>query len=161
MEQLEQQTNNETDEQEYFTILPNKIFDSGFSHTMFLVMAWLYRRADWKTGQVKYVTAEVIATQMNATEGATPADVFRIRREFQRAMQTLEEHGWIFRHITKGKHGWFWVTIHNYSCKVGALMGQVLNPSTITPYTKYQAPSVHEASMKRPRSVHEASTKRP
>lgn len=149
---------NEINEQNFFTILPNELFDSGFTLTMFAVMAWLYWRADWKTGQSKWVTAEVVADQMNAIkDGATPTDVVRIRREFQRAMRILEDHGWLTRHHQKGHRGWYWVTIHNYSCKVGALKGQVLNPFKVVPYTEHQAPSVAEASLRRPRGVPEAS----
>src|SRR5260370_14769684 len=147
---------------DFFTMLPNEILDAGFSIPMLVTMVWLHRRADWETGQAKWVTAEVIAHQLNAIpQGASAKEVLRVLRMFQRAMEHLEEHGWITRHIEKGRKGWYWVTLHNYVSKRGALKGQVLNQSGTATYKENQAPPVADVSVKRARNVHNTRTSKP
>jgi len=136
---ITQEQSQESEQIDFFTIVPNEVLDSGFTVPMLVTMLWLHRRADWKTGRVKWVTAEVIANQLNAIpHEASSKEIEHIRRQFQRAMKNLEQCGWITRHVEKGQKGWYWVTLHNYVARSiapsGAVTRQVLNLKQTVPY---------------------------
>jgi hypothetical protein len=102
------------------------VYNNGeITDSMFEVMRWLHRKADWSTGKVKMVSAKTIYFTINGR-----AEI----RTLQDALQNLAACGWITTHRLKGQRGSYWVTIHNFVALTGAQKDQVLNPKTVTPY---------------------------
>jgi hypothetical protein len=88
--------------------------------SMFLAMTLLYRWSDWRTGVVQHASAGGLHT--------ATARAFSVRT-FQSAMKRLEAMGWITRHIVKGSHKDFTVTIHNYKWIDVKGKVRIINPS--------------------------------
>jgi len=112
-----------------FTKLPTDLQDAYWrdeiTRSMYEVMGWLLRRADWSTGRVQQVTAPTIHHQTGRK--------FSIRT-IRDAMANLEACGWITSHHVPGRRGWYWVTLHNYGAASGAMSGEVLNPKNVIAY---------------------------
>jgi hypothetical protein len=102
--------------------------------SMMTAMLWLRSWADWKTGIVEHASAGGLRT---ATGRAFSA------RTFQSAMQKLEKMGWITRHIVKGSHEDYAVTLNNYKWRDEQGNVHILNPKPLILARK--KPAKHKA----------------
>ena len=112
--------------EEYFARIPYALYDAlekdGITLTMFAVMTWLYKWADWSTGTVRKACAERL---MWATNGTIA------KRTLQQAIHDLHVSCLITCHRKGGSKKPYKVTINNYLALSGARKGSVINPSEI------------------------------
>jgi hypothetical protein len=112
-----------------YIAIPHELYDARNNNeitpSMYEVMVWLHRRADWAKGNVRMVSAERISIELGG--------MFK-PRTIQDAMHNLETCGWITLHRAPGQRGSYWVTIHNFIALTGAQKDSVLNPKEITSY---------------------------
>jgi hypothetical protein len=113
-----------------FTILPDSVtqayMDGTLTQPMYDALLWLYGKADWATGIVKYVSSARIEEDFSYKNSA---------RTYQDAInQKLHNAGWVTSHHVQGHVGPYAVTINNYVARSGAVTGQMLNPRNITSY---------------------------
>lgn len=113
---------------EDFAIIPYHLFDAQrdgeITQSMFQAMLFLHKWANWNTGVVR----KVRATRMEEENGEGGYKA----RTFQKALQHLEEAGYIKSGHKQGSKKSYPVTINNYRALMGALKDQVLNPCEIT-----------------------------
>jgi len=114
-----------------FVALPHTVYnaynDGEITPSMFDALLWLHRKADWATGKVKKVTAKF----MVADHGKRFTE-----RAYQDALKNCHDCGWITSHHVRGEKGWYWVTLHNYVARTGAMIGKVLSPKNVRAYKK-------------------------
>jgi len=112
-----------------YIAIPHELYDARNNNeitpSMYEVMVWLHRRADWAKGNVRQVSAERISIELGG--------MFK-PRTIQDAMHNLMSCGWITLHRAPGQHGSYWVTIHNFIALTGAQKDSILNPKEITSY---------------------------
>jgi hypothetical protein len=112
--------------EEYFARIPYALYDAlekdEITLTMFAVMIWLYKWADWSIGTVRKACAERL---MWATDGTIA------KRTLQQAIHDLHVSGLITCHRKGGSKKPYKVTINNYLALSGARKGSVINPSEI------------------------------
>ena len=112
-----------------YIAIPHELYDARNNNeitpSMYEVMVWLHRRADWAKGNVRQVSAERISIELGG--------MFK-PRTIQDAMHNLMSCGWITLHRAPGQHGSYWITIHNFIALTGAQKDSVLNPKEIISY---------------------------
>lgn len=119
---------------EFYTRIPDWIFDelrSGkINSKMFLVLSWMFKHADWKTGIVRKVSAKRIREEMwgDEVEDKRPS------------LRTIQEYLWRFRecdywkssHIP-GQRQTYIIALNNYIAvttdKEGARIEELLRPT--------------------------------
>jgi hypothetical protein len=112
-----------------YIALPYELYEAynngEITDSMYEVMVWLHRRADWGSGKVRMVSAERIAVECG----------LRFKpRTIQDALKNLDDCGWITSHHLQGKHGSYWITVNNFTALIGALKEQVANAKEVMAY---------------------------
>jgi hypothetical protein len=117
--------------------LLNQLHEGGITPSMLLTMTCLYNWADWGTGRVK-----------NASAGGLHTWTLKAysERTFSEALRKLEWMGWITRHMKRGSHRSYAVTIHNYKVMDDAGKVQVINPKNITIWEEFPSGRCEEGS---------------
>ena len=119
----------------YFARVPYALFDAHdegqLTPIMFVIMIWLYRWADWKTGTIRNCSAERLHRTL--TEGRDKRlsgnENLPSLRTIQRALQGLVEAGWLTSDYIRGSKRPYCVRITNYVCVAdGDAERKVVNP---------------------------------
>jgi hypothetical protein len=124
------------------------------SSLQFMILVLLYRRANWKTGVVRAISADQVIRDLGET-GLIPSAVsFDARKQIvQRAMKAMRLAGWFTSDYKAGSRRPYYITLTNYLSLYTAQTakpepdadsdadGIILNPSDITP-CKQPAPEI-------------------
>src|SRR5580704_4301762 len=98
----------------FFTRVPDALYDAlrdgEITHLMFDIMLHLHRWANWRTGIVQTVNAK----RLRAAMGGHYDDEAAAERTIQRALQGLDEGGWIISGYVRGMKKTYGVQITNY-----------------------------------------------
>lgn len=110
-----------------------------FTVPMVLTMLFLHRYADFQTGEVKYTSGATLETLSGGEYSA---------RTFSRALNRLEQMGYITRHNVLGSNEPFPVTIHNFerveTDKDGNDFMTILNPKKVKTWQEIKAERVRD-----------------
>jgi len=118
---------------EFYTRIPDWAFDelrSGkINSKMFLVLCWMFKHANWKTGVVKKVSAKRILDEMWGDEVEDKRPSLRTIREY---LYRFRECGyWKSSHVP-GQRQTYTITLNNYFAVIldedGAATEKVLRP---------------------------------
>jgi hypothetical protein len=115
----------------YMTI-PHRLFDElsegKLTTKMYLVLCWLYRRADWMTGVTKQVSAKRIIAEVWAEDEEPPCE-----RRVQEYLYRLTACAYIQSGHVPGKKGSYSVTINNFTALIigedNAVTYELLRPT--------------------------------
>jgi hypothetical protein len=98
----------------YFTRVPDALYDAikdgELNALMFNIMMHLHHWADWNTGVVRTVNAK----RLRSALGGNHDDDVAAERSIQRAMQGLDEAGWIISGYKQGSKLPYSVQLTNY-----------------------------------------------
>jgi hypothetical protein len=98
----------------FFTRVPDALYDAlrdgEITLLMFNIMLHLHRWANWETGIVQTVNAK----RLRAAMGGHYGDEVAAERTIQRALQGLDEAGWIISGYVRGMKQPYGVQITNY-----------------------------------------------
>lgn len=118
------------------------LVDGDLSVLQFTILVMLYRRANWKTGVVRSISADQVIRALGET-GLLPADSTLDARQrlIQRAMKAMRLAGWFKSDYQSGSRRPYNITLTNYLSLCAAETahaendadGIVLNPGEITP----------------------------
>jgi hypothetical protein len=102
------------DQNSYFTRVPDALYDAlrdgEITPLMFNIMLHLHHWADWNTGVVRVCNAKRLCAAM----GGHHDDEVAAERTIQRAMQGLDEAGWIISGYARGMKQPYGVQITNF-----------------------------------------------
>jgi hypothetical protein len=116
-----------------YTNIPNQLFEDlmegKIDSKMFLILAWLLRRADYSSGVAIKVSAPRIRAEMWGDELEIPIPSLRT---IQENLKRLDRSGYIVSHHVAGRKASYPVSLNNYNAQIkgkdGALTPTVLRP---------------------------------
>jgi hypothetical protein len=98
----------------HYTAIPNQLFhdlrEGKINSTMFLILSWLYKHANYRTGVAKHVSAPRIQAEMWADE----YDKAPTERTIQKWMKVLGLARYITSQHTPNSRRSYPVLLHNY-----------------------------------------------